>query len=170
MRWLLFTLVMSVLGMSMIVYSIRMEFQDISLDQIHYANEHAVHDAGLWVQQDRLSEGDIVFDQSKAHDAYINSLQYNLPVDDALQSQMFLIEGDIKILDKKYIDHDYIDPNTGAKVSFPYIYIYEDSSRNLYFERVIFGPSIVSVIEANIYNADKPSFDVAIQEYKGAIN
>lgn len=142
-------------------WNLEMYLMDRSYRTMQYGVEHAVHDGALQVDLEYLAEGFIDFDEPAAEAAIIESLKMNLGVDDSLTPiQKTFFKDKLKIHEIIYIDDNY-----ETDITFPYILNYElPDGQEL--EQVIFGPSVVLIIEANVIGSDDYEPFVAIQEYK----
>jgi hypothetical protein len=149
------------------VRDVEIAVMDRAYRTVQYGLEHAVHDATLMTDKEDLAKGEIKFIETMAEDALRASLQRNMPVDSLLRpiSSTFL-ESPLIINELIYIDHDYISPDTMAMVQFPFMFKYTLPSGKV-FERAIFGPSIVLVMDVNVKGSDGYIPKLVIQEYKG---
>ncbi len=148
------------------VKDVEIFLMDRAYRTVQYGLEHAVHDAALQIQILPLSEGHIVFDQLKAEEVLMESIQRNITVDSSLSpsSDLFLTQPMV-ILDIIYLDQNYIDVNTGSNISFPTLWEY--TLPNGYtFERAIFGPSIALIVNVEVQGSGEMKPFVVIQEYK----
>ena len=148
------------------VKDIEIFLMDRAYRTVQYGLEHAVHDAALQIQILPLSEGHIVFDQVKAEEVLMESIQKNIPVDSSLSpsSDLFFTQP-LEILDIIYLDHHYIDMNTGLNMRFPSMWEYTLPDGET-FERAIFGPSIALVVNVEAQGSGEMKPFVVIQEYK----
>lgn len=161
------TLIVLAATITLWVQDVETYLQKKAFRTTHYALEHAIHDAGLQIVDEEISNGIIDYDETKGHEAFMSTLARNLPINEDLTPKHNLFyETPISILDAKYIDDTTLDPNTGNPIVFPYVYEYKNSTKNIEFERTIFGPSVVYVIETTIFHEDSPTQFVNIQEYK----
>jgi len=142
------------------VKDVEIVLMDRAFRTIQYGLEHAVHDAALQVEIMPLSEGFIVFDQPKAEEVMLESIQHNLPVDSMLSpsSDIFFTEP-LKIIDIVYLDDNFVG-------SFPMTWEYMLPNGKK-FERAIFGPSVALIVDVKVQGAGKTTPFVVIQEYKG---
>lgn len=167
MKYFIYTLSVGVLSFYILSYMTQTEIQKLAYDQLNYALKHAVHDAALQIDKSGLTEDLILFDEIKAESVFIETMQRNLPVDFSLQPKdTILYEQPIEVVDKIYIDDDFIDINTGIKVTFPFVYEYEDITKGLTFDQAIFGPSVIYVVKTKVYKGTKEVYQVVVQEYK----
>lgn len=144
------------------------DLQDKAYRQLGYATKHAAHDAALHIDLEALVQSNTVdFMELEAETAFADSLKRNLPVDDSFNPlHDFYFVDQIKIVSIEFIDNNFIDSATGLNISFPYIYRYTDHVTGNTNERVIFGPSVVAVVETTILGKDNKTREIVIQEYK----
>ncbi|MGA5691492.1 hypothetical protein [Cytobacillus pseudoceanisediminis] len=132
---------------------------------VQYGLEHAVHDATLQVDIEEASAGRILFMESQAETALMDTLQRNIPVDSLLRPNSNLLEAPLRIKEVIYMDSDYIDPATTSPITFPTIWSYTLDDGTV-FKRPIFGPSIVLIVDVNVKGSEAYKPFVVIQEYK----
>jgi hypothetical protein len=111
-----------------------------AIRQLKNATEIAVHDSGLAVEQEALSEGKIVFDQNKAMENFKASLENNLDLSSTAgyvynPTDSSFFQQDLYLVDLEFID----DSNTD---SYPFVY----SNSNYHILENIEGPSIIAVM------------------------
>lgn len=149
------------------VKDIEIFIMDRGYRTVQYGIEHAVHDAALQVNIEKLADGKIEFIKTDAEQAIRESLQKNLLLDTQLHPMsMTLLDSPVIIDDIVYLDENYIDPFTGQKIKFPTTWKYTLPNGQV-FERAVFGPSIALVIDAKVYGEEEHVKKLAIQEYKG---
>jgi hypothetical protein len=148
-------------------FQLETQLQKMGYQQVDYALKHAVHDAALFVDEEELANGTIIFNSNLGKQIFLETLQKNLQINDRLEPiHQSSITGPITILEQIYIDESYIDPETGSTVQFPFIFKYRNQILDLEFSRPIFGPSVVYVIETKVHKAEEPHQFITIQEYK----
>ena len=143
--------------------------QERAYRNIQYAMDNAVHDASLHIDKKLLGDGTYDFKEAEALSAAQETLYRNLPLkgkNDLTPTHTYYFSEPIQIVDIVFVDDDYIYPLTGSEVSFPFNYKYENPTKNIEFERPIFGQSVVLVIQTTIVSEDSPSYFIAIEEYK----
>jgi len=150
------------------VYDVESLLQDRANREMHYALENAVHDASLQVNEIEMVEDiKVQFDQVAGHDVFIDTLTKNIPFDKNLQpTNKTLFKSPLEIKAAVYLDDMTLDPITNATLEFPYIYNFVDSTKGIDYEQVIFGPSVVYVVETQIVGQDEPTQFIKVQEYK----
>lgn len=147
--------------------SVQISIQDRNFRTLHFALENAVHDAAMYIDKEKFSEGIIDLDAAKGHANFIETLQKNLPVDANLApTHDYFLEKPLEIIEFHYFDDLSVDPDTGLNLNFPFIFTYEDASKGIKLDRVINGPSAVYVVEAQMIGNDTPTPFIKIQEYK----
>ncbi|RAK14928.1 hypothetical protein B0I26_1281 [Anoxybacillus vitaminiphilus] len=108
----------------------------------------------MMINKSRFADGFIYFDDDKVDEAVRESLRINLSLNENLAPKnTMLIRKPIRIISKAMIDDRKLVPSC---TSFPCIYKYKDATKNIDFEKPIFGPSVVYVIEAEVFGANKP--------------
>ncbi|UII57767.1 hypothetical protein LS684_10235 [Cytobacillus spongiae] len=91
-------------------YQLQTNLQDMAYDKVDYALKHAVHDSALFVKADELINGNVVFDISLSEEAFKQTLQKNLPIDENfLPKDTLLLKDEIRVLEVVYIDDQFID-------------------------------------------------------------
>ncbi|WP_214483776.1 hypothetical protein [Bacillus sp. SM2101] len=164
---LLFTIMAVAAAISIWVYDLETYLQHKAHVNLRYALDHGVHDAALFVDSTKVSDGVIDFEEVESFQAFKDALIRNLPINSSLEPlHEYFFTDKIKIEQVMNIDHNYIDPNTGTEVTFPYVLEYLHTETQQRFNRIIFGPSVVYVIETQIIGEEDRFVDIAIQEYK----
>lgn len=135
---------------------------DIQRSLLKDANNMAVHDAVLEMNENERSNGRLIIEPDTALKTFKTSLESNLGLDDNLAPKNgSRLHSPVKI--KKFV---IVDDSSG--VSFPFLY--EDSEYGI--TKYIQGPSVIAVIETAqpilISRTKKisPIVVPAIQEYK----
>lgn len=102
----------------------------------------AVHDAGLFIKPDQLANGKIVFDQTKAYDAFLQSLEKNAKLKIANPGAHTLTPNNSSFFQNtlKVKSFTVIDD---SNASFPYTYSYPFNHLKL----LLSGPTIIAVVE-----------------------
>jgi len=110
---------------------------DVVRSMLKDANNIAVHDAAQEIDEQELSQGRLIIDPVEAYATFLESLQLNLGLDDALSPLTgSRLHQPIKIVKFVILDE------SGGKV-FPLLY--EDSAYGI--TKYLKGPSVVAVIE-----------------------
>jgi hypothetical protein len=165
MKYIVITLMLGVLWAFINVYQVELELYDTGLERVEYALEHAVHDVGLNVDKSALTQGKVLYLEAGADDILVDTLRKNISINTNMEPEdSVLIKDKFTILDRQFIDHDYINPLTGTIITFPFEYKYSDGTNE--FNRIIFGPSVVYIVETTFYGEQEPHQFVTIQEYK----
>ena len=159
---------------SVIIFAYTITFNQIyeinaqAYRKLGFAVKHASHDGALMINDLELAQnGKIIFEQEKVLETVKKSLKNNLPLDENLVPlHGFWYKEPLKIVDIIYIDNSYIDPLTNSEVAFPYIYNYKNIHDGKIYQRAVFGPSIVLIVEANLWKMEEPTREIVIQEYK----
>ncbi|OIJ09462.1 hypothetical protein BKP35_16540 [Anaerobacillus arseniciselenatis] len=162
-------LVFMIFASSMVYF--RLEFdqylQKRAYNHLSYALDHAVHDAALFVDEELASEGYIVFSDTESNEAFKSTLSKNLPVDEELiPLHGYYFTDPISLIERVSIDHSFIDPISGNPIEFPYIYTHQRPINGKTFEKVIFGPSLLYIVETKVYNSQNIQQFPKVQEYK----
>jgi len=101
------------------------------------ANNLAVHDASLQIDEAERAHGHIIINPDAAYKTFQDTLQVNLGLDDRLYPN-----GNSKLHDSvKIVEFVILDESSG--ITFPYLY--EDIANGI--TKYIKGPSIIAVIE-----------------------
>jgi hypothetical protein len=167
MKYFIFALILTILSFIIMNYQLETQLQKMGYEQVDYALKHAVHDAALFVDEEELANGAIVFKSDLGKQVFIETLQKNLPINNRLEPiHHSLIMEPITILEEIYIDESYVDPEKGTIVHFPFIYKYRNEILDLEFSRPIFGPSVVYIVETKVHKAKESHQFITIQEYK----
>ena len=167
MKALYFLISVCILAFGLTISQIRYFILDTTYERVNYSLKHAVHDGALQIDNEKVADGIVEFDESIALATINTTLSKNLLLNqDLTPKEGSFITDPVNIVETIYIDHDFIDPNTGLSVSFPFTYKYSNPLLNINIERPIFGPSIVCVIEAKVKFDDEYQKYVTIQEYK----
>ncbi|MYL35477.1 hypothetical protein GLW08_20455 [Pontibacillus yanchengensis] len=150
---------------------VQMNLKERALLNMQYAKNNAIHDAGLQVDEDRISDMEIVYEQGRAITAFKQSLVRNLNLNSDLTPKFsHFYKKPIEIIHMDFIDYSgYTNPVTGSPISYPFksfIYKFKDVSNGIDIERPINGPSIVAILKTTIISDDEPTYFVAIEEYK----
>lgn len=154
----------SVLLMFIYIWFFQVQNQewDLIRSMLKDANNMAVHDAVLELNQDELSNGRIVIDLDEAYDTYVETLEKNLGLGNDLVPKVgSRLHNKVKIVDFIIIDDE-------SNVSFPFLY--ENSEYHI--TKYLNGPAVIAIIETEhpklIARAKKqaPIRVPAIQEYK----
>ena len=141
--------------------------QKKAFQKMHYAIQNATHDAALQVNKGLLTDGKVDFIESKANEAFKNTIAENVPFDNSLKSKSNLFYSEnLTIVLEKYIDNNFIDPVTRSPVKFPYTFSHTTLEGKKY-ERILFGPSVVMIVKTKINGYDTPNEFLSISEYKG---
>lgn len=166
MKQVIFVLIVGVLFVMIHHFQVNHYVQKTIYHNMNAALKHAVHDAALFVDFEQASEGVIVFDQLQGHAAFLETMQHNLPLNENLEpDQTLFIKQPLILLEMSYLDHHSIDPLTGSEMTFPYTYEYQDTVSGWQLERTLFGPSVIYIIEAQLFQSDAPHPFITIQEY-----
>lgn len=145
---------------------VKITVMDRSYRTVEFALEHAVHDATLQVDDAGVSEGKILFNEVEAERVLRQTISKNLPVDSLLRpTSSAFMEEPMLIQDVFYIDEDYKDPRTGKTVQFPLNWEYTLPNGKV-FQRVIYGASIVLVVDVSVKGGDGYNTFINVQEYK----
>lgn len=161
MSYLYTFLALMMTSLTLWVGGIETYLMDRGYRTVQYGIEHAVHDAALQINIDSLADGFIDFNEIAAQAAIEESLKYNLDLDNSLvPNKSTFFTDKIQIHEVLYIDDNYKE-----NITFPYIlnYTMPDGQE---LEQVIFGPSVVLVVNAKIIGTEDYSSFLAIQEYK----
>ena len=114
-------------------------------NKLQQAVNQAAHDASLQINVDLKSDGEIVFDRAKAHEAIIASFQYNLNLnDDLTPKEKSFLRHRLEITTEDYLDEQVI--------TFPYLY------QKRGFQALIHEPSIVLTVRTASYGFSPFSF------------
>lgn len=93
--------------------------------------EIALHDAGLFVNNQELANGKIIYDTTLAYNAFVNSLELNTNLSD-LQPTSNTYFNELEVVTFKVFDdsnttfpYEYVDPTFGHRRTFngPTIYV-----------------------------------------------
>jgi hypothetical protein len=118
------------------VSDVEIELEKKAFRKLHYALDHAAHDATLFIEPQSYANGVIDFNEIKAKEVVIQTLRRNLAVDENLDPlHTYYFKDQINLIQELYIDENYIDPDTGTTVTFPYTYSYDQDGYN--FSRVV---------------------------------
>lgn len=161
MSYLYTFLVLLMTSLTLWVGGIETQLMDRGYRSIQYSVEHAVHDAALQINLTELAEGLIDFNEDAALAAIEESLKYNLDLDNSLTpNKSIFFKDKLEIHEVLYIDDNY-----ESGITFPYILNYTlPDGQDL--EQVVFGPSVVLVVNAKIIGNEEYKSFLAIQEYK----
>jgi hypothetical protein len=167
MKYFIFALMLGLLSFTIMNHQLETQLQRMGYQQVDYALKHAVHDAALFVEEEELANGKIIFKSKIGKQVFVETLMENLPLSDHLEPiHLPSIVGPITILEEIYIDESYVDAETGTSVQFPFIFKYRNQILDLEFARPIFGPSVVYVIETKVHKEENSHQFITIQEYK----
>ncbi|WP_150274237.1 hypothetical protein [Paenibacillus tepidiphilus] len=126
------------------------------------ANNMAVHDAVLELNQYELSNGKIVIDPDEAYDTFVETLERNLGLSNDLAPKSgSRLHSKVKIVDFIIIDDM-------SNVNFPFLY--ENSQYHI--TKYLNGPAVIAIIETEhpkLISRNKKQAPIrvpAIQEYK----
>lgn len=164
MKILFWTMSVTVLSFYIISYQNISYMRDTTITKMNYALKSAVHDGALNIDESKLSSRIIEFKETEVDKAVIEGLKLNLKVDDTLNPiNTNLIKSKITILEKMYLDDRFLYPSCS---SFPCMFKYDDTTKNIHLNEPVFGPSVVYVISTKVYGSDEPVQFMTIQEYK----
>lgn len=167
MKALYFLIGICFLAFGLTIFQIRYLILDTTYERVNYSLKHAVHDGALQIDNEKVADGIIEFDEAVALETIHLTLSKNLLLNQDLSpKEGSYITDPLNIVETVYIDHNFIDTDTGLPVTFPFTYKYSNPLLNIDIERPIFGPSIVFVIEAKVRFDDEYQRYVTIQEYK----
>lgn len=167
MKALYFLIGICFLAFGLTIFQIRYLILDTTYERVNYSLKHAVHDGALQIDNEKVADGIIEFDEAVALETIHLTLSKNLLLNQDLSpKEGSYITDPLNIVETVYIDHNFIDTDTGLPVTFPFTYKYSNPLLNIDIERPIFGPSIVCVIEAKVRFDDEYQRYVTIQEYK----
>ncbi|WP_379132514.1 hypothetical protein [Paenibacillus sp. sgz500958] len=110
---------------------------DVVRSLLKDANNIAVHDAALEVDEQALSEGQFLIDSAEAYTTFLESLQLNLGLDAGLSP----LPGSRLHQQVRIVKFTVLDESAGY--TFPMLY--EDSDYGIV--KYVKGPSVVAVIE-----------------------
>src|SRR5690606_1128236 len=96
--------------------------------------ELALHDAGLQLDQNQLSNGLIVFDQTKAYEVFRQTLSLNTKTNNLNPTDQSKFKNEIKIVEFHFFDE--------SNTSFPYVHTFPNGRQEIFLK-----PSIYVVLE-----------------------
>ncbi|EWG09371.1 hypothetical protein [Cytobacillus firmus] len=167
MKALYFLISICFIAFGLTISQIKYFILDTTYEKVNYSLKHAVHDGALQIDYEKVADGIIEFDEAVALETVHLTLSKNLLLNQDLSpKEGSYITDPLRIVETVYIDHNFIDTDTGLPVTFPFTYKYSNPLLNIDIERPIFGPSIVCVIEAKVRFDDEYQRYVTIQEYK----
>ncbi|WP_202078164.1 hypothetical protein [Caldalkalibacillus salinus] len=97
--------------------------------------EIALHDAGLQLDEYALAQGDVIYHQQRAYDAFVNSLEKNTKLNYLEPSALSFYEDSFEV-----VVFDILDE---SNTRFPVEYEHPD----YFLSRIYEGPTIIAVVE-----------------------
>lgn len=178
MKYVIYACGIAVISFWIHTYQVQIQLEKYVYNSINYALKHAVHDAALFLNYQDLADGLVVFDQVKGHEAFIETMTRNLPLDDQLRPlDTTLIKEPVQVIEKFFVDEKFHQADQGLATcsplgsdTFPCQFEFKDPIRDLSFERIIHGPSVVYIIDILAFGTEKHQQYITIQEYKGILS
>jgi hypothetical protein len=155
MRHIILVLTTAVVAVMIWMWQMEGNFQNAALVRGKDATNFSAHDASMQVIKSKLSEGQVVFDQTLATQVFQESLTKNLQLQNDLTAKPnTLFHGQVEIVFKDFVDDSNVTMNPNidptqrtAFDGYGKLYKYDDPAGKYHIQQTIMGPAVVYIIK-----------------------